>query len=133
MKEEGNRPNGPEFVSYGLRTGLRLTLKAESQEWTLVYATITTLEPSKQQLISGPIIFFMWLLFFMGLSLMDITNTKVMFGSPKILRKEKNVKENDFFMFGCPMKNIKENQIWLKLIKNLCIFKLFNLYIDELK
>ena len=31
------------------------------------------------------------------------------------------------------MKNIKENQIWLKLIKNLWIFKLFNLYIDELK
>ena len=24
---------------------------------------------------------------------------------------KKNVKENDFFMFGCPMKNIKENQI----------------------
>ena len=23
----------------------------------------------------------------------------------------KNVKENDFFIFGCPMKNIKENQI----------------------
>ena len=56
---------------------------------------------------------------------------KVMFGFWKILRKEKNVKENDFFMFGCPMKNIKENQIWLKLIKNLCIFKLFNFYIDE--
>ena len=35
-----------------------------------------------------------------------------MFGSRKILRKEKkNTKENDFFMFGCPMKNIKENQI----------------------
>ena len=30
-----------------------------------------------------------------------------MFGSRKMLRKEKNnVKENDFFMFGCPMKNI---------------------------
>ena len=25
--------------------------------------------------------------------------------------KKKNAKENDFFMFGCPMKNIKENQI----------------------
>ena len=36
---------------------------------------------------------------------------KVMFGSRKILRKEKIAKENDFFMFGCPMKNIKENQI----------------------
>ena len=36
-------------------------------------------------------------------------------------------------MFGCPMKNIKENQILLKLIKNLCILKLFNLYINVLK
>ena len=35
-----------------------------------------------------------------------------MFGFRKILRKEKkNAKENNFFMFGCPMKNIKENQI----------------------
>ena len=25
--------------------------------------------------------------------------------------RKKNAKENDFFMFGCPMKNIKENQI----------------------
>ena len=25
--------------------------------------------------------------------------------------RKKNTKENDFFMFGCPMKNIKENQI----------------------
>ena len=25
--------------------------------------------------------------------------------------RKKNVKENDFFMFGCPIKNIKENQI----------------------
>ena len=47
--------------------------------------------------------------------------------------KKKNAKKNDFLMFSCPMKNIKENQIELKLIKNLCIFKLFNLYIDELK
>ena len=34
-----------------------------------------------------------------------------MFGSRKVQRKEKNAKENDFLMFGCPMKNIKENQI----------------------
>ena len=35
-----------------------------------------------------------------------------MLGYQKILKKEKkNVKENDFFMFGCHMKNIKENQI----------------------
>ena len=33
------------------------------------------------------------------------------FGSQKILRKEKNTRENDFFMFCCPIKNIKENQI----------------------
>ena len=25
--------------------------------------------------------------------------------------KKKNVKENDFLMFGCPIKNIKENKI----------------------
>ena len=46
--------------------------------------------------------------------------------------RKKNAKENDFFMFGCPMKNINENQIYLKLIKNF-IFKWFNLYNDELK
>ena len=35
-----------------------------------------------------------------------------MFGYWKILRKEKkNIKENNFFMFDCHMKNIKENQI----------------------
>ena len=34
-----------------------------------------------------------------------------MFGSWKILRKEKNIKENDFLMFNCPMKNIKENKL----------------------
>ena len=34
-----------------------------------------------------------------------------MFGSWKIQSKEKNVKEIDFFMFGCHIKNIKENQI----------------------
>ena len=31
------------------------------------------------------------------------------------------------------MTHINENQIWLKLIKNLYIFKLFNFYIKELK
>ena len=34
-----------------------------------------------------------------------------MFGFQKILGKKKNVKKNDFLMFGCPMKNTKENQI----------------------
>ena len=34
-----------------------------------------------------------------------------MFGSGKYKGKKKNTKENDFLMFGCPMKNIKENQI----------------------
>ena len=28
-----------------------------------------------------------------------------MFGSRKVLRKEKKVKENDFLMFGCSMEN----------------------------
>ena len=36
-------------------------------------------------------------------------------------------------MFDCPIKNIKKINHKLKLIKNLCIFKLFNIYIDELK
>ena len=31
-----------------------------------------------------------------------------MFGSRKVLRKEKIIKENDFFIFGCLMKNIKK-------------------------
>ena len=35
-------------------------------------------------------------------------------------------------MFGCTMKIIKENQIQLKLIINLCILKLFNLYVNDL-
>ena len=35
-----------------------------------------------------------------------------MFGSRKILKKKKkNIKENDFFIFDCLMKNIKENKI----------------------
>ena len=35
-----------------------------------------------------------------------------MFDFWKIIRKENiNVKENNFFTFNCPIKNIKENQI----------------------
>ena len=45
----------------------------------------------------------------------------------KLLRKAKNVEENDFLMIDFPMKNMKENEIQLKLVKNLCSFKLFNL------
>ena len=56
-----------------------------------------------------------------------------MFGSQKALKKEKNVKKNYFLMFGYTLKNAKENQIQLKLFRNLYIFKLFNLYIKELK
>ena len=55
---------------------------------------------------------------------------KVMFGSWKILKKKKYF---DFLMFDCLIKNIKENQIKLKLVRNLWILKLFNFYIDELK
>ena len=36
-------------------------------------------------------------------------------------------------MFGCLMEITKENQISLKLVRNLYIFKLFNFYINELK
>ena len=34
-----------------------------------------------------------------------------MFGSQKILGKEKNVKKNGFLTFGFTIENIKENQI----------------------
>ena len=34
-----------------------------------------------------------------------------MFGYGKILRKEKNVKENDFFMFDCQKYQRKSNMI----------------------
>ena len=39
------------------------------------------------------------------------TNTKATFGSHKVLKKEKNVKENGFFIFGFVIENTKENQI----------------------
>ena len=44
---------------------------------------------------------------------------------------EKNVKENDFLIVDCHMKSTKEKKILLKLIRNLYIFKLFYLYIEE--
>ena len=58
---------------------------------------------------------------------------KTMFGSWKVLKKEKTIKKNGFLMFGFIMKNTKENQISLKLIRNLCILKLFNFNIMEEK
>ena len=42
----------------------------------------------------------------------------------------KIVKENDFFYVRLFNENLK---IKIKLLRNLYIFKLFNLYIDELK
>ena len=39
--------------------------------------------------------------------------------------KKKNIKKNNFFIFDFTIKN-KKNQISLKLIKNLCILKVFN-------
>ena len=35
-------------------------------------------------------------------------NNKAIFGSGKYKEKKKNIKENNFLMFGCPMKNIKK-------------------------
>ena len=49
-----------------------------------------------------------------------------MFGSSKVLRKKRNVKQNSFLMFCLVMKNIKKSNI-IKINKNLCILKLFNL------
>ena len=37
--------------------------------------------------------------------------TKVVFGFRKVLRKEKNAKENYFFMFSCLIKNL--GCVWL--------------------
>ena len=34
------------------------------------------------------------------------------------LGKEKNTKENDFYMFGCLMKIPNQNQIQIKLFEN---------------
>ena len=45
----------------------------------------------------------------------------------KILMKEKKVKKNDFFYIWFYYGNMKEIQSKLKLVKNLYIFKLFNL------
>ena len=54
-----------------------------------------------------------------------------MFGFRKILRKEKNVKKNVFLLFNFTIENMKENQILLELVRNLCILKSFNIYIME--
>ena len=43
------------------------------------------------------------------------------------------LKENKFLIFGFALKNTRENQLQFKLVRNLCIFKLFNLYTRELK
>ena len=55
-----------------------------------------------------------------------------MFGSQKILIKEKRVKENGFLMFSNSIKNIK-NKIKQKLVRRICIFKLLNIYIKKVK
>ena len=47
-----------------------------------------------------------------------------MFGQRKVARK-KNGKTKYFLKLDCNMKNIKENQIYLKLVRNLSILKLF--------
>ena len=47
--------------------------------------------------------------------------------------KEKMSRKFIFSYLVCLMKNIKENQTWLKLVRNLCTFKSFRLYISKLK
>ena len=69
------------------------------------------------------------LIFFLPIVLFGFqTKPKIVFGSQKVLRKIKNVKNNYFLMFRFLMKIIKENQIYIKLFRNLSILKLFNLY-----
>ena len=45
--------------------------------------------------------------------------------------KKKLLQKMIFFICGFTIKNIKENQIYLKLIYNLYNFKLFNLVIID--
>ena len=40
-------------------------------------------------------------------------------------------KENIFLIFGFAMENPKENQIYLNLVTNLCILRLFTLYMEK--
>ena len=49
----------------------------------------------------------------------------------KRYKGKKNIKKNDFLMFTCLMKNLKENQIYIKLFRNLSILKLFNIYNEK--
>ena len=60
----------------------------------------------------------------------------VLSGTKYSQKISKNETKIYFFVFGCHMKNAKrkeKNQIWFKLIRNLCIFKLIYLYIIELR
>ena len=64
--------------------------------------------------------------------IISIREFNTIFDSQKIQSKEKKIK-NGFLKFNFIIKNIKEYQIWLKLIRKWCIFKLFNPYIIEKK
>ena len=50
-------------------------------------------------------------LIFIDLSFLSRVIFRLSLVPGKYKGKKKNAKENDFLMFGCPMKNIKENQI----------------------
>ena len=52
--------------------------------------------------------------------------------SSQKLRNKKYIKKNYFSVFNSTMKNTKKNKIYLKLVINSYIFKLFNFYIDEI-
>ena len=60
-----------------------------------------------------------------------------MFVSRKVLgkKKRKNIRKLIFYVwfYGFTIENINENKIKLKLVTNLLIFKLFNVYIEEIK
>lgn len=59
--------------------------------------------------------------------------TKIMFGSQKVLRWEENTIENVFPMFGSAMDNTKQNQIWQNLLEANVLVNLFNHFMDKLK
>ena len=53
-----------------------------------------------------------------------------MFGYWKVAEKKNMLRKIIFLYLVSTMKNMKENQMLLKLLKDFYIFKLFNIYIE---
>ena len=66
----------------------------------------------------------------LGFFTIKYCTNKIIFASWKIVkRKKKTGKKNNFLIFDFIIKNIKKKTIKYKVIRNLYILKLFNLYI----